>query len=43
MFNAGKGFSFNLEGYGELDASIMDERTLDAGAVAIVKNSHHRL
>jgi L-asparaginase / beta-aspartyl-peptidase len=38
LFNAGRGSSFNLEGYNELDASIMDGRTLDAGAVAVVKN-----
>lgn len=38
LFNAGKGSSFNIEGYNELDASIMDGRTLDAGAVAVVRN-----
>ncbi len=37
LFNAGRGSSPNIEGDFELDASIMDGRTLDAGGVAIVR------
>lgn len=41
QFNAGKGAVFNAEGSHELDASIMDGKSLNCGAVAgisIVKN-----
>lgn len=37
LFNAGKGAVFTHEGANELDASIMDGKTLNAGAVAGVK------
>lgn len=38
LFNAGKGAVFTHEGTHELDASIMDGRTLAAGGVACVKS-----
>lgn len=38
LFNAGKGAVFTHEGRNELDAAIMDGRTLSAGAVAGVSN-----
>ena len=38
LFNAGKGAVFNSEGKNEMDASIMDGKTLNAGAVAGVQN-----
>lgn len=38
LFNAGKGAVFTSSGTNELDASIMDGRTLKAGAVAGVKH-----
>jgi len=38
LFNAGRGAVFTHEGTNELDASIMDGKTLKAGAVAGVKH-----
>lgn len=38
LFNAGKGAVFNSNGKNEMDASIMDGETLNAGAVAGVQN-----
>ena len=37
-FNAGKGAVFNAEGKNEMDASIMEGKGLEAGAVASVSN-----
>ena len=39
LFNAGKGAVFTSAGTHELDASIMDGRTLNSGAVAGVKHT----
>lgn len=38
LFNAGRGSVFTHEGKNEMDASIMDGRSLRAGAVGFVKN-----
>jgi L-asparaginase / beta-aspartyl-peptidase len=38
LFNAGRGAVFTSEGMNELDASIMDGKTLKAGAIASVKH-----
>jgi len=41
MFNAGRGAVFTAEGRNELDAAIMDGRTLAAGAVAGATRTRH--
>ena len=41
LFNAGRGAVFTAEGRNELDAAIMDGRTLSAGAVAGVTRTRH--
>jgi beta-aspartyl-peptidase (threonine type) len=41
LFNAGRGAVFTAEGRNELDAAIMDGRTLAAGAVAGVTRTRH--
>ena len=41
LFNAGRGAVFTADGKNELDAAIMDGRTLDAGAVASVTRTKH--
>jgi beta-aspartyl-peptidase (threonine type) len=41
LFNAGKGAVFDAEGHNELDAAIMDGKTLMAGAVAGVTRTKH--
>lgn len=38
LFNAGKGSVFTKDGINEMDAAIMDGKTLNAGAVAAVRN-----
>src|SRR5215204_4511309 len=38
LFNAGRGAVFTHDGKNEMDASIMDGKTHDAGAVAFVRN-----
>jgi len=38
LFNAGKGSVFNAKGRQEMDASVMDGHTKDAGAVAMLKH-----
>jgi beta-aspartyl-peptidase (threonine type) len=38
LFNAGRGSVFTKKGVQEMDAAIMDGRTLDAGSVAGVRN-----
>lgn len=41
LFNAGKGAVFNCAGVNELDAAIMDGKTLNAGAVAGVRQTRN--
>jgi L-asparaginase / beta-aspartyl-peptidase len=41
LFNAGRGSVFNHEGKHEMDAAIMDGKTLMAGAVSGIKNIKH--
>jgi beta-aspartyl-peptidase (threonine type) len=41
LFNAGRGAVFTAEGRNELDASIMDGRTLAAGALAGITRTKH--
>ncbi|WP_335337298.1 isoaspartyl peptidase/L-asparaginase [Sphingopyxis macrogoltabida] len=41
LFNAGRGAVFTAEGKNELDAAIMDGKTLKAGAVAGVTRTRH--
>ncbi|MGI8584454.1 MAG: isoaspartyl peptidase/L-asparaginase family protein [Chitinophagaceae bacterium] len=38
LFNAGRGAVFTKKGINELDAAIMDGKTLEAGAIANVRN-----
>jgi beta-aspartyl-peptidase (threonine type) len=41
LFNAGKGSVFNHQGKHEMDAAIMDGKTLMAGAVSGIRNLKH--
>lgn len=41
LFNAGRGAVFTAEGRNELDAAVMDGRTLKAGSVAGVTRTRH--
>lgn len=41
LFNAGRGAVFTAEGRNELDAAIMDGKTISAGAVAGVTRTRH--
>jgi beta-aspartyl-peptidase (threonine type) len=38
LFNAGKGASYNIAGFNELDACIMNGATLEAGGVGVVRH-----
>src|SRR5271168_2628278 len=41
MFNAGRGAVFAADGTNQLDAAIMDGKTMQAGAVADVQRTRH--
>jgi L-asparaginase / beta-aspartyl-peptidase len=41
LFNAGRGAVFTADGHNELDSSIMDGKTLKAGAVAGITHTRH--
>ena len=41
LFNAGRGSSYNRDGIIQMDASIMNVKTSDAGAVAVVQRVRH--
>jgi beta-aspartyl-peptidase (threonine type) len=41
LFNAGRGSSYNRDGIIQMDASIMDGNTSDAGAAAVVQRVRH--
>ena len=43
LFNAGRGAVFTAEGRNELDAAIMDGKTLSAGSVAGVTRTRHAI
>jgi len=40
-FNAGTGSTLTIDGRIEMDASIMDGKTLNAGSVAMIRNIRH--
>lgn len=38
IFNAGRGSALNIDGHVEMEASVMNGKNLDAGAVALLKD-----